>query len=120
MVLTMTMIKKASDPLEEVNWRIEHWCLWRLSNDYQALGYPSCSAEQVIPISGGRVLPEWKEEIEMEKMICDMPSYIRDPLIVDYLFPGTAESKYKQLNMSEKTYYGRIQMAKYYLLAKIN
>jgi hypothetical protein len=117
-----------SDPeLAPIDLKLDRWAEW-ITKDAHGLGFPSETTlsrmhRQGMPIQGTRrwdieLLAGHEEEWAVEQAITEMPEAIREPLRHSYLGRGDDRQKARDLQLSVRTYYDRVRLAKYWLMGR--
>jgi hypothetical protein len=116
------------DPeLIPIETKLDRWAEW-ITKDAHGLGFPrettlSRMSQHGMPIRGTRrwemeILAGHEDEWAVEQAISEMPEPIREPLKHSYLGRGDDKQKARDLELSVRTFYDRVRLAKYWLMGR--
>ncbi len=99
---------------EEADRRLVQWSAW--AKQQSKTGYPGqCAIVEMIkygtalPREFSMPLPENLEAEEIEGIVSDLPTHLKECCLVEYLGKGTRAQKAKDLHLNRVQYYQRVE-----------
>lgn len=94
--------------------RLNVWANWRARKADGGQGYPKKSAFVQAEASGGFWTPDMDSQcVAIDGFVCDLLPERKEVLLAYYTQLGTNDAKAKQIGVSPRTFYTRLEAAKH-------